>query len=142
MKLRIIIFTGCALLGSLPAQAESGRWKTPAKELAAYFPPPTGASGSAELLVVPLLGSQRELLPGGKLLVWVGRNDGIPLADATVTLTVPAGDNPLVSGGNRVTTVTLRSDAAGLTGAFLTAPDVPKPKKTRGSGGGGGGPEE
>ncbi len=132
------------LLWPSPGLADSGRWKTKTKELAAYFPAPTEASGSPELLVVPLLGPARELLPGGKLIVWVGRNDGTPLVDANVTVRVPVGDNPLLNGGSRVDTVTLQTDASGLATVLLTAPDVPKPKKSRGSGGGsgGGGPEE
>ncbi len=138
---------GCGILLALVplwpalARADAARWKTGAKELAAYFPAPTAESGSPHLLVVPLLGPARELLPGGKLIVWVGRNDGTPLAEATVTVRVPAADNPLVSGGNRVEMLTLQTDAAGLATVMLTAPDVPKPKKTPGGGDGGGGGE-
>lgn len=122
------------------AQVEAGLWKSKTKGLASqlpvFFPKPTSTSGSPELLVVPLLGPERLLLPGGKLRVWVGRSDGTALVNVSVTIRVPSSGNALVAGGSRVTEVTIQTDANGLTEVFLTSPDIP-PAST-GSGGDGG----
>ena len=132
------------VLLSLPllavAQVESGHWKSATKgpfgQLSVFFPTPTASSGDPELLVVPLLGPQHRLLPGGKLMVWVGRNDGTSLANARVTIQVPSPGNALVSGGSRVTEVTIQTNADGIAEVFLTSPDIP-PNSTNDDGGGG-----
>jgi hypothetical protein len=101
------------------------------------FTPFTPSDPSAPVLaVMPLLGPAGELMPGGKLLVWVGRTDGEPLADVAVTVRVPELEdgNTLVSSGQRVHSVTLRSDANGLAQAIFAAPN--KPPEKNGNGGG------
>jgi len=138
----------CALLGLLIlpiAQADTltvrNKTKGPVKTLVSTFPQPTGNTpGPSTLLVFPLLGGNSELLPGGKLLVWVGRSDGTPHASAAVTVRVPdiVGKNTLVStGGQRVHEVFLQTDANGLAQVNLAAPEVPPPND--GSNGGGDG---
>jgi len=138
-----LVLVGLPLLAD--AQVETGQWKTKAKgpfgQLTVFFPTPTTDTGNPELLVIPLLGPERHLLPGGKLLVWVGRNDGTPLANASVTIRVPAGGNTLADSGSRVTEVTLQTNADGIATAFLTAPDIPRGSANGGDGDdGGGGP--
>ncbi len=146
--LRLGRFGLCALLGLLLlpiARADTltvrNRTKGPVKTLVSIFPQPTSNTPSPPtLLVFPLLGRNRELLPGGRLLVWVGRSDGTPHASAAVTVRVPdiEGKNTLVSvGGQRVHEVFLQADANGLAQVYLTAPEVPPPND--GSNGGGGG---
>lgn len=100
--------------------------------LPVFFPSPTTPTASPEMLVVPLLGPGRTLLPGGKLLVWVGLSDGTPLADASVVFRVQESSNPLASAGTRVTSVTLRTGADGIAGATLAAPNVPKGREDPG----------
>lgn len=139
-------FASVALL-SLPllgtAQMETGQWKTKTKgqpgQMLVFYPTPTATSGNPELLVIPLLGPERRLLPGGKLQVWVGRADGSPLANASVTIRVPSPGNTLVSSGSRVTEVICQTNAAGIAEVLLAAPEIP-PDSSNGSGGGGGGP--
>ena len=115
--------------------------KGPIKNLVGFFPAPViGVIETPGFFVTPLLGPAKELLPGGKLVVWVGRNDGTPYALADVVLGVPAGDalNTLVDAGQRVTLVTLKTDINGLAQAFLAAPAVPPPNNG-GNGGNGNG---
>lgn len=134
-RLALLALLSLPLLSA--AQMETGRWKTRTRQLPVFFPTPTAVSGSPELLVVPLLGPQRHLLPGGRLLVWVGRNDGTPLANASVTLRVPPDGNALVSDGNRVTEVTLQTNAEGIAEARFAAPDIPPGGANGGNNGGG-----
>lgn len=117
------------------AHADTARWKTRTKELAAYFPVPGADSGAPTLVIMPLFGPGIVLLPGGKLAVWVGRTDGIPVANASVTFRVPADGNALVSAGGRVAEVTRQTNADGIAEARLTAPDVPKPRNDPNGGG-------
>jgi len=137
-----LVLAGLPLLAA--AQVETGQWKTKTKgpfgQLTVFFPTPTTGTGSPELRVIPLLGPERHLLPGGKLLVWVGRNDGTALANASVTIRVPSNGNTLVSGANRVLEVALQTNADGIAAVFLTAPDIPK-DSAHGSNGEGGGEE-
>jgi len=123
-----LVLVGLPLLAD--AQVETGQWKTKAKgpfgQLTVFFPTPTTGTGSPELRVIPLLGPERHLLPDGKLLIWVGRNDGTALANASVTIRVPPNGNTLVSGANRVMEVTLQTNADGIATAMLTAPDIPR----------------
>ncbi len=143
---RIACGLAFTLLLSSAAQAETGHWKSKTKgpfgQLSVFFPTPTADSGSPTLLIVPLLGPQRLLLPGGKLLVWVGRNDGTALAAANVTFRVPSPGNELVNGSNRATEVMRRTNADGIVEVFLTPPDIP-PNSSNGSNAnnGGGGSE-
>lgn len=138
----LLILAGLPLLAA--AQVETGQWKTKTKgpfgQLTVFFPTPTTGTGSPELRVIPLLGPERHLLPDGKLLIWVGRNDGTALANASVTIRVPPNGNTLVSGANRVIEITLQTNADGIAAVFLTAPDIPK-DSTYGSNGEGGGEE-
>lgn len=139
----IVRTAGVALALSLPlsARAESGVWKSktsgPSRQLAVFFPTPSADSGSPQLVVLPLLGPERRLLPDGRMLIWVGRTDGTPLPNATVTVRVPEPGNPLASGGSRVIEVTVYTDADGIAEIKLTSPDVPP---GNGGNGGGGGP--
>lgn len=124
------------------AQIETGHWATKTKgqagQLPVFFPTPTASSGNPELMVVPLLGPQQHLLPGGKLQVWVGRNDGSSLPNVNVTIRVPSQGNELVSAGNRATEVTSQTNADGIAEVQLTSPDIP-PNSSNGTGGGSGG---
>jgi hypothetical protein len=114
--------------------------KGPQKVIVRYFPSITGTPPAATLLVVPLLGPAKELLPNGKLIVWAGRNDGTPLSiDVTVNIPEDAGPNFLANAGLRVMDVALHTNAQGLAEAYLVAPDNPPPNA--GAGGGGGGEE-
>ncbi len=132
----------CAVLLAITlasAQAESAQWHSkttgPGAQLTAFFPAPNTISGSPHLLVVPLLGPQRRLLPDGRLRVWVGLNDGNALANATVTLRVPATGNALVSNGSRVTEITVQTNALGIAEVKFAAPDVPPGSTGNGEGG-------
>ena len=119
--------------------------KGPIKSLVLTFPAPTGASAASTLLVVPLLSPAGELLPSGKLIVWAGHTDGIPLVSAVITVRLPAdaGPNRLASAGQRVPEVTLTTNAQGLAEVYLVAPDAPPPNggADGGTGGNGGGDE-
>jgi len=134
----------CALLGLfLPPGARAdmatvrNRSKGPIKNLVRYFPAPTGVpTKSSTLFVAPLLGPARELLPKGKLMVWVGLNNGSPYQFANVTLRVPIEGNDLVSAGQRMIEVVLHTNAEGLAEIFLAAPNVPPINKGKQNGGG------
>lgn len=124
------LFAGMSVLPLIAAaQFEAGMWKSTTQgigaELPVFFPKPTAASGSPEIKVVPLLSSNLQLLPGGWLLVWVGRTDGTPLANASVTIRVPAAGNALVGNGARVVELTVQTDVNGVASVRLAAPDVP-----------------
>ena len=94
------------------------------------------SGGSPELLVIPLFGPQRLLLPFGQLMIWVGRNDGTALANAIVTVRVPTPGNVLVNGGNRASAISLHTNADGIAVVFLTVPDAPPANNTGNNGGG------
>jgi hypothetical protein len=116
-KIFLCTVLGLALLPAGRAATGSVKAKTngPVKNLAVFFPPPSSIKGSPQLLVVPLLGPGGVLLPGGKLMVWVGRNDGTPLADAEVTIReVKSATNMLVDQGERVSEVVLHTNADGI----------------------------
>jgi uncharacterized GH25 family protein len=85
------------------------------------------------LTVTPQLTPTGQLLPGGKLRVWVGRSDGVPLRNAQVTITVtdPNDPNILTDGTATFQTVTVQTDADGFAEINLT------PNNGSGSGGGG-----
>ena len=65
-------------------------------------------------------------------MVWVGRSDGMPLVNATVTVTVRPYDNPLDSNGTRTGAVVLHTNADGIAEVFVAAPDQ---ERTDGGGG-------
>jgi len=121
-------------------QIETGQWQTltssEAPPLPIFFPRPTASGGSPELLVIPLFGLQHLLLPFGRLMIWVGRNDGTALANAIVTVRVPTPGNVLVNGGNRASAISLRTNAEGIAVVFLTVPDAPPANNTGNNGGG------
>lgn len=121
-------------------QIETGQWQTltssEAPQLPIFFPRPTVSGGSPELLVIPLFGPQRLLLPFGQLMIWVGRNDGTALANAIVTVRVPTPGNVLVNGGNRASAISLHTNADGIAVVFLTVPDAPPANNTGNNGGG------
>lgn len=128
--LRPAISTAVLLLvATASAQIQSAVWHSktngPAGQLTAFFPKPNTVTGSPELLVVPLLGSQHRLLPNGRLRVWVGRSDGTSLAGITVTLRVPESGNALVADNTRATEVTVQTDGYGIAEVRFAAPDVP-----------------
>jgi chitodextrinase len=85
-----------------------------------------------DFVVKSLLLPGGELLPGGKLKVWVGRTDGVPYRNASVTFTVLSGDNDLSDGNTQDTAYTIQTGSDGTAEISLT------PKQS--SGGGGGGP--
>lgn len=142
LRYGIWLLSGLPLISS--AQVQSGLWtsktKAPPAQLAAYFPRPATDTGDPELLVVPLLGPERRLLPGGRLLVWVGRTDGTSLANASVTFRVPEPGNALVNNGSRTIELTLTTNADGIAEVRITAPDIPPDSAEGSNGGGGGGP--
>lgn len=122
-------------------QIETGQWQTlsssKVQEFPIFFPRPIVSVGSSELLVIPLFGPGHLLLPGGRLMIWVGRNDGTALANAIVTIRVPSTGNLLVSSGNRVTEICLRTNEQGMAEIFLTVPDAPPTNSTGNNSGGG-----
>jgi hypothetical protein len=145
--LRVTPLAGLCVLGLLTpaatAQTQVAVWHSkttgPGGQLIAFFPKPNTVTGSPELLVVPLLGSQRRLLPDGRLQVWVGRSDGTPLADTSVTLRVSEKGNALASGNVRVVEQAVHTNQAGVAEVRLVAPNVP-PASEADNGGGGGPP--
>ena len=137
---RVLFLIALALPSFALGQIETGQWQTlttnSAQQLPIFFPRPTASAGSPELVVLPLFGPQHLLLPGGKLLIWVGRNDGTALANAIVTVRVPTPGNVLVNGGNRATEITHHTNAEGIAVVFLTVPDAPPANNTGNNGGG------
>lgn len=143
-RLILLACFGWLLSGTWVATAQAGvtvtsKTKGSGKTLALSFPDPGNSSTAPQLLVIPLLGGGRSLLPGGKLLVWVGRSDGTSLADVPVVVRAPGQANTLASAGSRVESVTVRTDTDGIATAYFAAPEAPKPPGDDGSGGGGGG---
>ncbi len=131
-----VTFVSVLSLEAGTVTAKNKTVKGPQKLLWLFTPFAPAEPSEPVLTVMPLLGPAGELMPGGKLLVWVGRNDGEPLANVAVTLRVPELEdgNTLVSSGQRVHSVTVRSDANGLAEVVLAAPN--KPPEKDGNGGG------
>lgn len=116
-----------------PTEADTtkakAKTKGTTKALALYYPAPIAVLSTPGLLVVPLLGPAQALLPGGKLLIWVGRDDGTPLPSTAISISVPGpapSGNSLAFDGQRQRQVTLTTDPDGLVEVFLAAPDVPR----------------
>ncbi|MDD2762466.1 MAG: hypothetical protein PHE83_00675 [Opitutaceae bacterium] len=123
---------GALFLLRQPAWGETAVWRveSPAvqKQVSVAFGP--GAAGN-KLVILSLLGPQRELLPGGRFLLWVGYRDGTPLANKPVTVRTASPGNLLVGEGESTSNeLTVHTNALGLAEIYLT----PQPE----SGGDGG----
>jgi hypothetical protein len=135
----VVALLACApdTVAGLTAKNKAGRG--PQKTLWLFTPPGQlpDESGQPVLTVSPLLGPAGELMPGGKLWIWVGRSDGIPLSNVAVALRVPDREdgNALVASGGRTSQLTLHTDTNGLCLVSFAAPNKPK-EKDGGNGGG------
>ena len=125
LSLLVFLTTTC----KLAAQIEAALWKSKSpnvdSQLHSFYPRPSSSGSQKRVLVIPLLGPDSALLAGGKVRLWVGRDDGIALSGVDVIVRVPENGNMIYSPNGNTTEITVRTDAAGIVEVTLVAPDVP-----------------